>query len=83
MFLAIVEQRLIHGNSISEEAEAMMISKLKQRCGYECVEHSVPNMTHVSSWDARSRRPMFQFDTDRMSRSDPTIFKCICVSIIG
>lgn len=35
IYSKMLAKRLIHGNSISEEAEASMISKLKQRCGYE------------------------------------------------
>jgi hypothetical protein len=35
IYSKLLAKRLIHGNSVSEEAEASMISKLKQRCGYE------------------------------------------------
>jgi len=35
IYSKMLAKRLIHGNSQSEESEGSMISKLKQRCGYE------------------------------------------------
>ena len=49
-----LSKRLIHGVSASDEAEASMISKLKEACGFEYTNKLQRMFTGMASLDDRS-----------------------------
>eukprot|EP00039_Didymoeca_costata_P002643 m.61635 g.61635 ORF g.61635 m.61635 type:complete len:576 (+) comp11432_c0_seq1:816-2543(+) len=48
LYSKMLAKRLIHGNSISEEAEGIMIAKLRERCGYEYTSKLQRMFTDIS-----------------------------------